>query len=168
MGSDGLPVLLRGVTWPGFDSGTGLNNLQVNALAACTSFYFSSAPASKTKSEDCGACVQGSSSITADFSTQVQRLKALGFNAVKLPFSFKTLLSSAAASAVPTTCATATPAQLQVIRSLSLLPASFPHLNVEQPRKYQMQQYYQMPFVEPLCKCTADSYKESGNSLPAV
>lgn len=28
VGTDGLPVLLKGITWPGFDSGTMLNNLQ--------------------------------------------------------------------------------------------------------------------------------------------
>lgn len=29
VGSDGLPVLLRGITWPGFDTGTMVTNLQV-------------------------------------------------------------------------------------------------------------------------------------------
>lgn len=61
-----------------------------------------------------GRCVvQGSDSATADFSTQVTRIRALGFNAVKLPFSFSTLLGAALAP-VSTACTTATPAQLQV------------------------------------------------------
>ena len=60
----------------------------------------------------CGT--QGASSVSADFSTQVQRMKALGFNAVKLPFSFKTLLGTGAPPKVPLKCTTATAAQIQV------------------------------------------------------
>ncbi|BDA48966.1 probable major extracellular endoglucanase at N-terminal half [Coccomyxa sp. Obi] len=96
VGSDGLPVLLRGITWPGFDTGTMLTN------------------------------IQGSSSVSADFSTQVQRMKALGFNAVKLPFSFTTLLGGADTPKVPFNCSTATVAQLQasVMPNGTMLPAS--------------------------------------------
>ena len=57
--------------------------------------------------------MQGNSSVTADFSGQVVRLRALGFNAVKLPFSFGALLGSAV-STISTACATATDAQVQV------------------------------------------------------
>lgn len=57
--------------------------------------------------------MQGTSSTTADFSTQVVRIRALGFNAVKLPFSFSQLLGAALAP-VSTTCTTTTDAQLQV------------------------------------------------------
>lgn len=58
--------------------------------------------------------LQGSSSVSADFSTQVQRMKALGFNTVKLPFSFNTLLGGADTPNVPFKCSTATAAQIQV------------------------------------------------------
>ena len=33
VGTDGLPVLLKGITWPGFDSGTMLNNLQARLIS---------------------------------------------------------------------------------------------------------------------------------------
>ena len=74
--------------------------------------------------------VQGSSSITADFSTQVTRIRALSFNAVKLPFAFSQLLGSALAP-VSTACTTATAAQLQVGTCLAKhmpcrLPCSIP------------------------------------------
>jgi len=59
------------------------------------------------------ASVQGTSSTTADFSTHIVRIRALGFNAVKLPFSFSQLLGTALAP-VSTACTTATDAQLQV------------------------------------------------------
>ena len=52
--------------------------------------------------------------MTADFSGQVVRLRALGFNAVKLPFSFSALLGSTL-STISTACTTATDAQVQVI-----------------------------------------------------
>ena len=57
--------------------------------------------------------MQGDSSATADFSTQVTRLRALGFNAVKLPFSFAPLLGDALAP-VSTACTTSTDDQIQV------------------------------------------------------
>lgn len=57
--------------------------------------------------------MQGGSAISADFATQAQRLRALGFNAVKLPFSFATLLNATGESA-PAACAAATAAELQV------------------------------------------------------
>ncbi|EIE18857.1 hypothetical protein COCSUDRAFT_59785 [Coccomyxa subellipsoidea C-169] len=96
VGADGLPVLLRGVTWPGFDTGTMLNNLK------------------------------GASSVSADFSTQVQRMKSLGFNAVKLPFSFKTLLGTAPTPKYPLKCISTTAAQLQasVLPNGTLLPVT--------------------------------------------
>ena len=61
--------------------------------------------------------VQGSSAISADFATQAQRLRALGFNAVKLPFSFATLLNATGAGAT-TVCAAATADQLQARSTL--------------------------------------------------
>lgn len=72
---------------------------------------------------------QGASSVNADFSTQVQRMKALGFNAVKLPFSFKTLLGTGAPPKVPLKCTTATAAQIQVpFLSANLIESGDRHL----------------------------------------
>ena len=41
---------------------------------------------------------QGSDSQTLDFATVVRRMKALGFNTIKLPFCFGTLLASSVPS----------------------------------------------------------------------
>lgn len=38
VGSDGLPVLLRGITWPGFDTGTMVSSLQVKSLQVVNLF----------------------------------------------------------------------------------------------------------------------------------
>ena len=38
---------------------------------------------------------QGNSTVQSDFATAVQQIIALGFNTVKLPFSFPNLLTSA-------------------------------------------------------------------------
>lgn len=61
VGDQGQPLQLHGINWFGF------NNAQtmVDGLWA------------------------GDSSLTKDFSTQVYRMQLLGFNAVRLPFSFK-------------------------------------------------------------------------------
>ena len=61
--------------------------------------------------------MQGSGAVSADFATQAQRLRALGFNAVKLPFSFATLLNATGASA-PAACAAASAEQLQARTAL--------------------------------------------------
>jgi aryl-phospho-beta-D-glucosidase BglC (GH1 family) len=57
----GATVTLQGVNWFGFDDG----NTAVDGLWA------------------------GDSSLTQDFATVVRRMHAMGFNAVRLPFSFK-------------------------------------------------------------------------------
>lgn len=62
---------------------------------------------------------QGRSAATSDLNAHATRLLALGFNAVRLPFSFARLLDAAAPTPVVSTCTAASPVQLQV-RSLSL------------------------------------------------
>eukprot|EP00891_Asterochloris_glomerata_P005014 jgi/Astpho2/5014/Aster-05948 len=63
LGVDGVPVALKGVIWHGFDNGnTMLSGLDM-----------------------------GSTSLSRNFATQVQRIIALGFNTVKVPFSFNDL-----------------------------------------------------------------------------
>jgi NhaP-type Na+/H+ or K+/H+ antiporter len=61
--------------------------------------------------------MQGDGSATADFSMQVTRLRALGFNAVKLPFSFAALLGATLAP-VSTACTTSTAGNIQVSRAV--------------------------------------------------
>lgn len=46
--------------------------------------------------------LQGRASISVDIATQLQRIVALGFNTIELPFSFKAL--AGAASVAPTQC----------------------------------------------------------------
>jgi hypothetical protein len=68
---NGNEVILHGIAWYGFgDPGTGM----VEGLR------------------------QGSDSQTLDFATVVLRMKALGFNTIKLPFCFNTLLASSVPS----------------------------------------------------------------------
>lgn len=68
---NGNEVILHGIAWYGFgDPGTGM----VEGL------------------------YQGSDSQTLDFATVVLRMKALGFNTIKLPFCFGTLLASSVPS----------------------------------------------------------------------
>ena len=47
--------------------------------------------------------LQGDESISVDFATQLQRIIALGFNTVELPFSFKGL-QGGSPSKIPTNC----------------------------------------------------------------
>lgn len=47
--------------------------------------------------------LQGDESVSVDFSTQLQRIIALGFNTIELPFSFKGL-QAGAPSKIPTDC----------------------------------------------------------------
>lgn len=61
--SSGEPVYLRGAAWPGFQNGTTMAEV----------------------------CWNDPESIASDFATLVHRMKLLGFNAVRLPFSFKDL-----------------------------------------------------------------------------
>lgn len=68
---NGNEVILHGIAWYGFgDPATGM----VEGLR------------------------QGSDSQTLDFATVVLRMKALGFNTIKLPFCFNTLLASSVPS----------------------------------------------------------------------
>ncbi|CAL5222694.1 g5095 [Coccomyxa viridis] len=64
-GTDGNPVVLKGLNWFGFETSATM----VAGLWA------------------------GSSSLTQDFKTVVWRMRLLGFNAVRLPFSFKVLFN---------------------------------------------------------------------------
>ncbi len=61
--SSGEPVHLRGAAWPGFQNGSTMAEVSWN----------------------------DPESIASDFATLVHRMKLLGFNAVRLPFSFKDL-----------------------------------------------------------------------------
>ena len=63
IGVSGLAINLIGVTWPGFDDG----NTMFDGL------------------------LDSASSFSQDFQTQVQRILSLGFNMVKIPFSFNDL-----------------------------------------------------------------------------
>ncbi|DBB04409.1 TPA: hypothetical protein ACH3X1_012892 [Trebouxia sp. C0004] len=63
IGVSGLAIDLVGVTWPGFDDG----NTMFDGL------------------------LDSASSFSQDFQTQVQRILSLGFNTVKIPFSFNDL-----------------------------------------------------------------------------
>ena len=56
---------------------------------------------------------QGSSAATSDLNAHAARLLALGFNAVRLPFSFARLLDAALPAPVVITCTAASPVQLQ-------------------------------------------------------
>ncbi|KAI8463780.1 MAG: hypothetical protein J3K34DRAFT_135487 [Monoraphidium minutum] len=64
----GSPVTLAGITWPGFDSGA--------------TFVAGLAPRAQPSWND------------SDFATAVARLRLLGFNAVRLPFTFDGLQSA--------------------------------------------------------------------------
>eukprot|EP00884_Botryococcus_braunii_P017026 jgi/Botrbrau1/4006/Bobra.0016s0017.1 len=68
--SDGKAIELKGVAWSGFDTGTTLGGLEQASQAG---------PA-------------------ADFTAGLYQIKALGFNAIKLPFSFKTIFSGSPAA----------------------------------------------------------------------
>ena len=63
IGVDGIAVNLNAVTWPGFDS----SNTMFDGL------------------------LDSASSFSQDFQTQVRRIVSLGFNTVKVPFSFNDL-----------------------------------------------------------------------------
>ena len=57
---------------------------------------------------------QGDSALTSDLNAHATRLLALGFNAVRLPFSFARLFSYATVPvALVATCTAASPAQLR-------------------------------------------------------
>lgn len=60
-----------------------------------------------------GLPVQGDNTVFGDFATQVQKLVALGFNTVKLPFAFP-ILNNAAPGNVSTACTTSTARTIQV------------------------------------------------------
>ena len=84
IGAEGVPVNLIGVTWPGFDSGNTMFDGLLNSA----------------------------SSFSQDFQTQVQRIISLGFNMVKIPFSFNDLAELQPLS-VLTNCTLPTREQLQ-------------------------------------------------------
>lgn len=60
--------------------------------------------------------LQGNTSITVDFSTQLQRIISLGFNTIELPFSFKSLLGGNPTT-LPNNCTVTTYQQLKVSHS---------------------------------------------------
>ena len=95
-GSDGSTVTLRGLNWFGFDDGGSGCPLQGSAtLASCTMLSHTGGSPAVT----CMPCSTGntlvdglwagSDSSTLDVATILLRMKALGFNAIRLPFSFK-------------------------------------------------------------------------------
>ena len=84
IGVSGLTETLVGVTWPGFDDG----NTMFDGL------------------------LDSASSFSQDFQTQVQRILSLGFNMVKIPFSFNDLANLQPQNFV-TNCTLPTTAQLQ-------------------------------------------------------
>ncbi|KAK9803427.1 hypothetical protein WJX72_011774 [[Myrmecia] bisecta] len=67
LGVDGNPVYLHGVNWFGFE----LSTTMVDGLW------------------------QGPDSMTMDFATVIQRIQLLGFNAIRLPFSFPAIFDKA-------------------------------------------------------------------------
>ncbi|CAL5227268.1 g10199 [Coccomyxa viridis] len=67
LGTDGQPVTLKGVNWFGFET----SNTLMDGLW------------------------QGPTALTQDFGTVAYRIQLLGFNAIRLPFSFQVLLNTA-------------------------------------------------------------------------
>ncbi len=61
LGTDGQPVTLKGVNWFGFET----SNTLMDGLW------------------------QGPTALTQDFGTVAYRIQLLGFNAIRLPFSFQ-------------------------------------------------------------------------------
>ena len=80
-GVDGKPLTLKGINWFGFETPGGS---MVDGLW------------------------QGDSSITLDFPTIVSRFQLLGFNAVRLPFSFGNLYGSTQPQSYTQSCSTDT------------------------------------------------------------
>ena len=85
IGGNGNPLNLNGVVWGGFD----------NKVTMLDGLFL------------------GNTSLSLDFATSVTRLAALGFNAVRIPFSFSDLQATRTRN-FTRACPTATPAQLQV------------------------------------------------------
>ncbi|KAL3142124.1 hypothetical protein ABBQ32_004742 [Trebouxia sp. C0010 RCD-2024] len=108
IGAEGVPVNLIGVTWPGFDSG----NTMFDGL------------------------LDSASSFSQDFQTQVQRIISLGFNMVKIPFSFNDLADLQPLS-VLTNCTLPTTEQLQSsVTNPGITPPpgrGIPYLNATAP-----------------------------------
>ena len=90
-GPDGNPVTLHGLNWFGFDDGrpgclAGLSNacrLLSRTGRHPTAFVL------YTGNTIVDGLWAGSDSSTLDVATILLRMKALGFNAIRLPFSFK-------------------------------------------------------------------------------
>ena len=67
---------------------------------------------------------QGATTADSDFASAVQQIIALGFNTVKLPFSFTELLSTAAAPVAQQCTATSAEALQVILQRSSLLACS--------------------------------------------
>ncbi|KAK9809361.1 hypothetical protein WJX73_008925 [Symbiochloris irregularis] len=65
VGTDGRPIVLHGLNWFGFD----------------------------TQSTTVDGIYEGSSTITGDFATVAYRISLLGYNSLRIPFSFQTLFN---------------------------------------------------------------------------
>ena len=89
---------LHAIQWSGFENQTGLDGL----LLGCDVSY-----ASNITAFNCLKPTQASS----DLSTVVQRMTNLGFNAIRIPFAFKTLILPGAP--LVTNCSTTTPDELR-------------------------------------------------------
>jgi hypothetical protein len=106
LGSDGLPLRVRGLNWGGFQNGTG--NLE--------------------------GLMQGTSSLSKDISTVGYRLRLMGFNVIRIKFSFYDLFgkgirtstkASGAKPVVPWAASKCTLATSEEIRNSLLPPSSF-------------------------------------------
>lgn len=96
LGVDGAPLALKGINYFGFETvgGSMLDGLWIS-----------------------------STSLTGDFATIVYRIQLLGFNAVRIPFSFKNLYGGAPPTSFTQACATDS---LQTVAAATLDPAFSP------------------------------------------
>lgn len=68
-GTDKAPITFKGINWSGFETGTTM----------------------------VGGLTYGTTALTEEFGTVLYRIQLLGFNTIRLPFSFQAWLSSTAA-----------------------------------------------------------------------
>lgn len=84
---DGNAVVFRGLNWFGFDDGK-LSH-RADMLVATTDWRPDLRGSVTTGNTGPDGLWAGSSSMTLDYANIMLRIKSLGFNAVRLPFSFK-------------------------------------------------------------------------------
>ena len=108
----GNPVVFRGIGWFGFNTGYAdkfsLSKALANTCLPSRTAFGPSCNSLKASGRLTfpGDISRGTDSVTRDFRTIVWRIKQLGFNGVRLPFTFAQFLAPPAATNAPCTVAT--------------------------------------------------------------